>query len=38
MLAIVTTLTSREWMAIGVALAALMLIYAGLRAQGRGRA
>lgn len=38
MLAIVTTLTSREWMAIGIALAALMLIYAGLRAQGRGRA
>lgn len=38
MLAIVTTLTSREWMAIGVALAVLMLIYAGLRAQGRGRA
>ena len=38
MLAIVTTLTSKEWMAIGVALAALMLIYAGLRAQGRGRA
>ncbi len=37
MLAIVTTLTSKEWMAIGVALAALMLIYAGLRAQGRGR-
>lgn len=31
MLAIVTTLTSREWMAIGVALAALMLIYAALR-------
>jgi APA family basic amino acid/polyamine antiporter len=31
MLAIVTTLTSKEWMAIGVALAALMLIYAGLR-------
>lgn len=31
MLAIVTTLTSKEWMAIGVALAALVLIYAGLR-------
>ncbi|MES2670522.1 MAG: APC family permease [Pseudomonadota bacterium] len=31
MLAIVTTLTSKEWIAIGVALAALMLIYAGLR-------
>lgn len=38
MLAIVTTLTNKQWMAIGVALAALMLIYAGLRAQGRGRA
>jgi basic amino acid/polyamine antiporter, APA family len=35
MLAIVTTLTSKEWMAIGVALAALMLIYAGLRMRSR---
>ena len=31
MVAIVTTLTSNEWMAIGIALAVLMLIYAGLR-------
>lgn len=31
MVAIVTTLTAKEWMAIGIALALLMLAYAGLR-------
>lgn len=31
MLAIITTLTGKEWTAIGIALAALMLVYAGLR-------
>lgn len=34
MAAIVTTLTGKEWMAIGVALAVLMLVYAGLRLRG----
>jgi L-asparagine transporter-like permease len=35
MVAIVTTLTSREWQAIGIALVALVLLYGMLRALGR---
>jgi len=35
MVAIVTTLTAKEWMAIGIALAVLMLIYAGLQLRSR---
>jgi L-asparagine transporter-like permease len=36
MLLIVTTLSGKEWMAIGVALAGLVLVYALLRATKRG--
>ena len=36
MLLIVTTLTGKEWLAIGLALAALVLVYGVLRAAKRG--
>jgi APA family basic amino acid/polyamine antiporter len=38
MLAIVTTLTSKEWMAIGIALAVLVVVYALLHARRRAAA
>jgi len=35
MVAIVTTLTGKEWLAIGIALVVLVVVYAGLAARRR---